>query len=395
MQRERRVQVVLGEAERADGLLRFVLEAEGFDLIGMASNDEELSRVLRGAKPSVLVLDGGISAAAALDARQRIDGAALVVVWPDGVSAVLAEERVEPNMVIEDLGDAVRRAAARVERARTIVVPEAETPVPAPEAAVSRNVLAVGTEPEPALPQPWRRRGRVAQVLVATATWLLVITAFTAIAASVPHVVDTFRGRQNAPRPSSAPRSEPPADPAGSTVSAGSTVTPPSGPEGSAPQDRCEDEVRGVDRAADEGDAVQGRGCPKDRETKPKGSGAGGKPEDPGSQAEDNGSIGVPPEEPGSQGEDPVPPDDPGNQGEGGDDQGNEGGGDPANQGEGGDDQGSQGGDDQGNQGEGNEPPGGAPEQTGDQAPEVEDPAVGQNGSSGAVDDAAGSDQHG
>ena len=139
MQRERRVQVVLGEAERADGLLRFVLEAEGFDLIGMASNDEELSRVLRGAKPSVLVLDGGISAAAALDARQRINGAALVVVWPDGVSAVLAEERVEPHMVIEDLGDAVRRAAARVERADTIVVPEAETPVPAPEAAVSQD----------------------------------------------------------------------------------------------------------------------------------------------------------------------------------------------------------------------------------------------------------------
>lgn len=381
MQRERRVQVVLGEAERADGLLRFVLEAEGFDLIGMASNDEELSRVLRGAKPSVLVLDGGISAAAALDARQRIDGAALVVVWPDGVSAVLAEERVEPHMVIEDLGDAVRRAAARVERADTIVVPEAETPLPAPEAAVPRNVPPVGTEPEPALPQPWRRRGRVAQVLVAAATWLLVITAFTAIAAAVPQVVDTFRDRQNAPRPSSVPRSERPADPASSTV------TPPSGQEGSAQPDRCEDEVRGVDRAADEGDSVQGQGCPKDRETKPKGSGAGGKPEDAGSQGEDNGSIGVPPEEPGSQGEDPVPPDDPGNQGEGDDDQGNDGGGDPANQGEGGDDQ--------GNQGEGNEPPGGQPEQTGDQAPQVEDPAVGQNGSSGAVDDAAGSDQHG
>ena len=393
MQRERRVQVVLGEAERADGLLRFVLEAEGFDLIGMASNDEELSRVLRGAKPSVLVLDGGISAAAALDARQRIDGAALVVVWPDGVSAVLAEERVEPHMVIEDLGDAVRRAAARVERAGTIVVPEADTPVPATEVAVSKDA-PVETEPPPSLPQPWRRRGRVAQVLVATATWLLVITAFTAIAASVPHVVDTFRGKQNAPRPSSAPRSEPPADPADSTVSAGSTVTPPSGPEGSAPQDRCEDEVRGVDRAADEGDAFQGQGCPKDRETKPKGSGAGGKSEDPGSQGEDNGSIGVSPEEPGSQGEDPVPPDDPGNQGED-----NAPPDDPGNQGEDNappDDQGNQGegGDDQGNQGEGIEPTEGPPEQTGDQAPQVEDPAVGQNGSSGAVDEAAGSDQH-
>lgn len=387
MQRERRVQVVLGEAERADGLLRFVLEAEGFDLIGMASNDEELSRVLRGARPSVLVLDGGISAAAALDARQKIDGAALVVVWPDGVSAVLAEERVEPHMVIEDLGDAVRRAAARVERADTIVVPEAETPVPAPEAAVSKDAPV---EIEPPLPQPWRRRGRVAQVLVATATWLLVITAFAAIAASVPRVVDTFRGRQNAPRPSSAPRSERPADPAGSTVSTGSTVTLPTGPEGSAQPDRCEDAVKGVDRAADEGDSARAQGCPKDRETTPKGSGAGGKPEDPGNQGEDNGSLEGPPEEPGIEGEDPAPdnqgnqgedtgpPDDPGNQGEGGDDQGN--------QGEGGDDQGN---------GEGNEPPGGPPEQTGGQAPQGEDPAAGQNGSSGAVDEAAGSDQPG
>jgi hypothetical protein len=363
MQRERRVQVVLGEAERADGLLRFVLEAEGFDLIGMASNDEELARVLRGAKPSVLVLDGGISAAAALDARQRIDGAALVVVWPDGVSAVLAEERVEPHMVIEDLGDAVRRAAARVERADTIVVPEAETPVPATEAAVSKDA-PVETEPPPSLPQPWRRRGRVAQILVATATWLLVITAFTAIAASVPHVVDTFRGRQNAPRPSAAPRSQRPADPAGSTVSTGSTATSPSGPEGSAQPDRCEGEVRGVDRAADEGDSAKGQGCQKDRATTPKGSGAGGKPEDPGSLGEDNGSLEGPPEEPGSLGEEPPPPDDQGSPGE---------------------DTGPP--DDQGTQGEGTEPPGGPPEQTGDQAPQVEDPSAGQNDASEAVDE--------
>ena len=370
MQRERRVQVVLGEAERADGLLRFVLEAEGFDLIGMASNDEELSRVLRGARPSVLVLDGGISAAAALDARQKIDGAALVVVWPDGVSAVLAEERVEPHMVIEDLGDAVRRAAARVERADTIVVPEAETPVPAPEAIVSKDAPV---EIEPPLPQPWRRRGRVAQVLVATATWLLVITAFAAIAASVPRVVDTFRGR-DAPRPSSAPRSDRPADPAGSTVSTGSTVTLPTGPEGSAQLDRCEDAVKGVDRAADEGDSVRAQGCPKDRETTPKGSGAGGKPEDPGSQGEDNGSLEVPPEEPVIEGEDTVPPDDPGSQGED-----NPPPDDPGDQGEGGDDQ--------GNQGEGSEPPGETPEQTEDQAPQMEDPSVDQNGASEAVDE--------
>jgi hypothetical protein len=304
MQRERRVQVVLGEAERSDGLLRFVLEAEGFDLIGLASSDEELSRVLRGAKPSVVVLDGGISAAAALDARQRIDGAALVVVWPDGVSAVLAEERVEPHMVIEDLGDAVRRAAARVERADTIVVPKAETHGPERRATpVPLQEPGIETGTEPPLPRPWRRRGRGAQVLVAAATWLLVITAFTAIAATVPHVVDTFRGRQNVPRPSSTPPSERPAGP---------TVTPAGEPVEDAQSDRCEDEVsgQGTDRAADgTGDAVRAQGCPKDRETTPKASG-GGKPDHPGSQGEGNGSPGGPPEETGSPGQ-PPPEDDP------------------------------------------------------------------------------------
>ena len=386
MQRERRVQVVLGEAERADGLLRFVLEAEGFDLIGMASNDEELSRVLRGAKPSVLVLDGGISAAAALDARQRIGGAALVVVWPDGVSAVLAEERVEPHMVIEDLGDAVRRAAARVERADTIVVPEAEAPVPAPEAPVARESPDVEIEPRPPLPQPWRRRGRAAQVLVATATWLLVITAFAAIAASVPHVVDTFRGRQNAPRPSSVPRSERPAGSTGATVT---NVTSPSGPVGSAQPDRCQDEVRGqgIDHAVDERDPVRAQGCPTDRGTTPKGSGDNGNTEDAGSQGGSDGPPGGSPE-PGSQGDDNAPPDDQGNQGEGKNDQGN--------QGQGKNDQGNQGeGDDQGNQGEGNGASGGLLEQTGDQSPQVEDPSDGQKGSSEAVGETALSDQPG
>jgi hypothetical protein len=305
MQRERRVQVVLGEAERADGLLRFVLEAEGFDLVGLASSDEELSRVLRGAKPSVVVLDGGISAAAALDARQRVDGAALVVVWPDGVSAVLAEERVEPHMVVEDLGAAVRRAAARVERAHTIVVPDAGPQEPtAQESPVPQNVPVVEIEAQPPPPQPWRRRGRGAQLVVAAATWLLVITAFTAIAATVPRVVDTFRGTQNVPRPSSAPPSERPAGP---------TATPASGPEEDARSDRCEDDVsgQGAESAADGiGGAVRAQGCPEDRETPPKGSAGEGKPEDPGSQAQGNGSQGGPPEEIGSAGQAP-PEDDP------------------------------------------------------------------------------------
>jgi hypothetical protein len=190
-----RVQVVLGEAERTDGLLRFVLEAEGFDIIGLASDDEELGRVLRGARPAVVVLDGGISVAAALDARRRSHGAALVVVWPDGVSAVIAEERVDPYEAIAELGDAVRRAVRRTELDEELERREALIRVPdAPDVAP--------TIVRPGLPrqredgrEPARPRARATHVLVAAATWMLILTALTTIAIAVPNALGLFPRR--------------------------------------------------------------------------------------------------------------------------------------------------------------------------------------------------------
>jgi hypothetical protein len=205
MDQQPRVQVVLGEAERTDGLLRFVLEAEGFDIVGLASDDQELGRVLRGARPAVVVLDGGISAPAALEARDRSHGAALVVVWPDGVSAAIAEERVDPYEAIADLGDAVRRAAHRAElngqaerreaewRDALIRIPEAPDVAP----TIVRGVPRVRRE----RPTPARSRGRRAQVLVAAATWMLILTALTTIAMAVPNALGLFPGRGGA-RPS-------------------------------------------------------------------------------------------------------------------------------------------------------------------------------------------------
>ncbi len=285
---ERRVQVVLGEAERDDGLLRFVLEAEGFDLVGLASSDEELARVLRGARPSVVVLDGGISAAAASNARECVGDAALVVVWPDGVSAVLAEERVDPSLVIEDLGDAVRRAADRVRPA-----PE---PIVVPDAGEGTALLVVDTLPDPSpslqpamtvLPRP-RRAGRRMQVLVAAATWFLVITALTAIATAVPHVVDNFRGNRSE-RPSTVTSPEP--------TGRGDAVTDE---VDERRQDRCEDAVNGdaAENGNGIGSAVRAQGCPPEREAAGRrGAHGGGRPDDPGSQgnggsSESHGSNG-------------------------------------------------------------------------------------------------------
>jgi hypothetical protein len=274
---QRRLQVVLGEAERDDGLLRFVLEAEGFDLVGLASSDEELARVLRGARPSVVVLDGGISATAALDARKQADGAALVVVWPEGVSAVLAEERVEPHMAIEDLGDAVRRAVDRTRpRQEPIRIPEAAGPMPlASDASVAEERIQA---------PPRRRTGRRAQVVVAAATWMLVITALTAIATAVPNALDLFSGPEGE-RPSPTP-------PVGHQIDEGDTL---SGPEGEGQPSRCDTASRrnDSDRGTVEsnGEAGRAQGCPPEHGTDERGNNAGGGPPvDPASQGKGSGS---------------------------------------------------------------------------------------------------------
>jgi hypothetical protein len=283
MDHQPRVQVVLGEAERTDGLLRFVLEAEGFDIVGLASDDEELGRVLRGARPAVVVLDGGISVAAALEARRHSRGAALVVVWPDGVSAVIAEERVDPHEVIADLGDAVRRAVRRIHLDEELERRESLIRIPdSPD--VAPTIVRPGSErPREDRPEPARPRGRAMHVLVAAATWLLVLTALTTIAIAVPNALGLFPGHGGG-RPSSI----------------GSVHRRPSDPR---PEDKiavewtgtirgpatCRTETTGHDRPRLSGranaEAVHGRACHPDHGQSTVGKKDKGAAADPGSQA--------------------------------------------------------------------------------------------------------------
>lgn len=280
MDHQPRVQVVLGEAERTDGLLRFVLEAEGFDIVGLASDDDELARVLRGARPAVVVLDGGISVAAALEARQRSNGAALVVVWPDGVSAVIAEERVDPYEAIADLGDAVRRAVHRPEldekaepREEPIRIPDTPDVAPTIVRGLSPRRSERGT--------PARSRGRRAQILVAAATWMLILTALTTIAIAVPNALGLFPGRGGG-RPSivgsvnrrpSDPRPEEQHTTPGTIGDTQRSATC------DAPAAR-----RGSDRA--QADAAHVRRCEKDHAQNAGGNkGTHGRPDDPGNKA--------------------------------------------------------------------------------------------------------------
>jgi hypothetical protein len=230
MDQERTLQVVLGEAELDDGFLRFVLEGEGFDIVGMASTDDELERVLRGARPDVIVLDAGISATAASEAKEQANGAALVVIWPGDVVAAIADEHVEPHLVVDDLGPAVRNASLRARpREERLVVPDTIDEVIDRWREAERE-LASAVPAEEAKPDAPRLDRSARGVLVAAMTWILVLTTLATIAVGVPDALDVFVQRSpHRPAPS-APPSTP--SPSPETVSGPRTDIRPSGGSG-------------------------------------------------------------------------------------------------------------------------------------------------------------------
>jgi hypothetical protein len=137
--------VVLAEAD-APGSLHYLLEAEGFHVVGCASNEDELGRVLgQGVRPDVIVLDADVVATSSLVARQLAPEAHVIAVWPDAVQPPPGGERVDPRMVYEELGPAIRRHMDR----RTVPVPviamPAEEPVLAGVAAAAAVPVASGS----------------------------------------------------------------------------------------------------------------------------------------------------------------------------------------------------------------------------------------------------------
>ncbi len=122
------VRVVVGEAaepSHAHGALHFVLDGEGFDVVGEGSTPAELERILSEAQPAVVVLGADISVKAVRTVRKRAPFAKVIVVWPAGVSAAIADDRVEPSRIYDELGGAVRRQADR----RLVSIPEAAEPI--------------------------------------------------------------------------------------------------------------------------------------------------------------------------------------------------------------------------------------------------------------------------
>jgi hypothetical protein len=127
------VRVVLAEAD-APGSLHYLIEAEGFRVVGCASDDVELRRVLeQDVRPDVIVLDGDISASAVLVARELSPSSHVIVIWPDGVQLPAAAERVPPRLVYEQLGSTIRRVAGERQLPEPIVVGSSGEPIASAE----------------------------------------------------------------------------------------------------------------------------------------------------------------------------------------------------------------------------------------------------------------------
>jgi hypothetical protein len=109
---DRPIRIVVGEGRTAQrGLLRFVLEGEGFEVVGETSSTADLPVVITSQQPDVVVLDDGIGVTAVSMVHDIAPDAKVVLVWPAAVVPIGGDARVEPAKILNDLGPAVEHVA--------------------------------------------------------------------------------------------------------------------------------------------------------------------------------------------------------------------------------------------------------------------------------------------
>lgn len=107
-----RIRVVVGQGPSPrSGLLRFVLEGDGYDVVGEATTSADLARLLAEERPDVVVLDDQIGATAPQVVREIAPEAKIVLVWPGAVVPIGGDARVEPAQVLRELGPTVAKVA--------------------------------------------------------------------------------------------------------------------------------------------------------------------------------------------------------------------------------------------------------------------------------------------
>lgn len=155
------VRVVLADAS-SSGTLHYLLEAEGFQVVGSASDEWELRRVLRqDIRPDVIVLDRDITVGSVAIASSYAPDAQVIVIWPDGVQAPTGARRIAPWLIYRELGPTIRAALDRP------VDVDASAAVEAVGASESTGVATVRDEPRPTLGRTAARTSVMAIVLIA------------------------------------------------------------------------------------------------------------------------------------------------------------------------------------------------------------------------------------
>jgi hypothetical protein len=353
--------VVLAEVD-APGSLHYLLEAEGFHVVGCASDERELSRVLgQGLDPDVIVLDADIAATSALVARELAPEAHVIAIWPDGVLPPAGGEQVSPRLVYEDLGPMIRRHLDKR------VVPMPDVVVPSVELAA----IATGTGGSGAALGRAASRLSVTSVTLLTAILLTMGVSFalggfrSAGPEGPPRIVapgTSFPegGETSDPMTSRAPRSngsghttdgghgDRPSGPTGHHAGTGGQITPVAGTGGGDntvgdPVDQGGDQGTPGDQGGSPGNQGGGQGDQGGGQ----GDQGGGQGDQGGGQGDQGGGQG---DQGGGQGDQGGGQGDHGGQGDQ-DDQGQDEQGDGGNQGDQGGSQGDQGSHDQGDQG--------------------------------------------
>lgn len=151
------VRIVVAEGTPSrKGFLRFVLEGEGYDVVGEASNPAELARSVSVHDPDVVVMDGGIGATSVGMIHDLAPASKVILVWPGAVMPIGGDARVEPSNVLRELGLAVEGLTG-VACATSLAAAAGGALAGPRDAATLREVLARGEAAQahrPAEPGP-------------------------------------------------------------------------------------------------------------------------------------------------------------------------------------------------------------------------------------------------
>ncbi len=124
------------------GLLRYVLESEGYAVAGEASSAAALAQQVAQHHPDVVVMDDGIGVTAVSMVREMAPGAKVVLVWPSAVVPVGGDARVDPSETVRELGPTIERLTGVASATGSM---RGGAGLPAAEAALGLGgILAIG-----------------------------------------------------------------------------------------------------------------------------------------------------------------------------------------------------------------------------------------------------------